>query len=366
MATPDPELIELFVDVAAIEGRSGRERSVADRILAFLRELGLDPVEGDRDEVGGGDAGNVVCAVRGGGDRVLLAHMDTARSTGAARLSVRDDRVVSDGTTVAGVDNRAGVAALLHATREAVGGGAGGPGFTLAFTVCEETTLAGSRSLTLPASVRMGFVFDSALRPGHVVVRSPGARRFRGLVRGRAAHSGIAPENGVDALRVAAAAIAAMPLGRIDDRTTANVGTLEAGSAINVVPDRATFEGEVRSTDEGAVDRVLGEIRRHLERACAGAGATLTLDDDWDFRPYAIDEDDPVRRRAIAAIAAAGLDPVATGSAGGSDANSLNARGVPAVNLGIGAQNPHGDDEFILLEDLAAAAAIARDLMTRV
>jgi tripeptide aminopeptidase len=194
---------------------------------------------------------------------------------------------------------------------------------------------------------------------------SPGALRFHGRIDGRAAHSGIAPERGIDALRTASRAFAGMPLGRIDADTTANVGTLRAGSAINVVPDRATFEGEIRSTDVGAVERTLVEIRDHLERACGESGARLTLAHDWDFRPYRIEEDAPVRRRAVAAIEAVGLEVRPTTSAGGSDANSLNSAGLPAVNLGIGAQNPHGDDEFVLLADLASASAIALDLMTR-
>jgi len=357
-------IVDLFLELASLEGRSGSERPVADRIVRFLQDVGLDPVEGDRDAVGGGNAGNVVCEVRGGGDRVLLAHMDTARPTGGARPSVVDGRVVSDGTTALGVDNRAGIAAILHALRR-VDLDAAGPGFTVAFTVCEETTLAGSRGLVLPPGVSMGFVFDSALRPGHVIVRSPGARRFRVRIAGRAAHAGIAPESGVDALRVAARAIAAMPLGRIDERTTANVGTLTAGEAINVVPDRAFFEGEVRSFDADRADAVLADVRLLVETCAREVGARVGFEDEWDFRPYVLDEDAPVRRRAFRAVASAGLAPAPAASAGGSDANSLNAAGIPSVNLGIGAENPHGDDEFIRVEDLVSASDIALDLMRR-
>jgi tripeptide aminopeptidase len=361
-AMPDPTLIDLFLRVTTLEGRSGAERRVADFVGSFLRDLGLDPVEGDPGAVGGGDAGNVTCAVAGGGDRVLLAHMDTARPTGSTVPRIERDRIVSDGTTALGVDNRAGVAALLHAARTAVRDGCA-RGFTLAFTVCEETTLAGSRNLDLPAGVRHGFVFDSSLRPGHVIVRSPGARRFRARFEGRAAHAGIAPEKGVDALRVAARGIAAIPLGRVDEVTTTNVGTLRAGSAINVVPDLAVLEGEVRSLEVDRVEWVTEAIRGRFESEAERVGARLTFEHDWEFRPYAIGEDAAVRRIAFAAVEAVGLEPIAATSSGGSDANALNAAGVAAVNLGIGAQNPHGDDEFILVADLAAAADLALAVM---
>lgn len=360
----DPGLLDLFLRLAAIEGRSGRERAVADFVLTFLRDLGLDAREGDRPG-DGCDAGNVVCTIGDGGNRVLLAHLDTARSTRDLQPEVRSDRVVSDGTTVLGVDNRAGVAAILHAARRVRNSGGAAVPCTLAFTVCEETTLAGSRALRLASPVRMGFVFDSALRPGHVVVDSPGAQRFRVEVVGRAAHAGIAPEQGVDALRVASRAVASAPIGRIDPETTANVGRFVAGSGINVVPDRAEVEGEVRSKDVARIEAVLASIRSRFDAEARAAGATLAFERAWDFRPYRIAPDAPVRLRAFAALEAVGLSPRPAASSGGSDANSLNEAGVPTVNLGIGAQNPHGDDETILLEDLAAASAIAFDLMTR-
>lgn len=352
----DRRLVDLFLEVASIPGLSGKERAVADRITAFLRDLGVEVAE---------DAtGNLLARVRGGGDRALFAHMDTARSTEGLAARVLEDRIVSDGTTVLGADNRLGCALLLRTAERAIREDLPTPGFTLAFTVCEETSLLGSRTIEPGDHVRMAFVLDSAHRPGRYVARGHGAQRFRAEIRGRAAHAGLAPERGIDAIRVAARAISRMHLGRIDPSTTANIGSISGGTYTNVVPEIATFEGEARSDRASRVEETVGAIRAAIEGAASEAGATYHFESRWDFAPYEIPPGSPARVAVEAAIDRAGLAPEPVVSAGGSDANSLNARGIPAVNLGIGAQNPHGNDEFVLIEDLARAAAIAGALVT--
>lgn len=364
MEETDRRLIEVFLEVATIDGVSGRERRVADHVIARLRHLGFDPVESNPARVGGGNAGNVVCAVGAGeADRALIAHLDTARPTGGLRTRLLPDRLTSDGSTVLGADNRLGVAILLHLAERVARGGLVARPFHLAFTVQEETTLAGSVALDVPRGVRMGFVLDSGLRPGNFVARSYGARRFHAEILGRAAHSGIAPEKGIDAVRIAARAVARMPLGRIDATTTANIGTLRGGSAINVVPERAELEGEVRALDPARVDTVVSDVRSVLLSEARDAGAELRFETAWDFHPYEVAAGTPAHREAVRAIGEAGLTATAAVSAGGSDANVLNARGLPTINLGIGSQNAHGDDEFVLLEDFAACARIAQALV---
>jgi tripeptide aminopeptidase len=351
----DRRLIDLFLELAAIEGLSGKERAVADRVTGFLRGLDLETAE---------DAtGNLVCRVGGGGDRALFSHMDTARSTKGVAPRVLDDRIVSDGTTVLGVDNRLGCALILRTVERAVREELSGAGFTAAFTVCEETTLAGSKNIAPGSHVRMAFVLDSAHRPGRYIVRGFGARRFRAEITGRAAHAGLAPERGVDAIRIAARAIAGMPLGRIDPSTTANIGSITGGTFTNVVPETAVLEGEARSDRAERADEIVAAIRSALEASAGEAGGTVRFESRWEFAPYQVPEDSPARLAVEEAIRRAGLAPEPVVSAGGSDANSLNARGIPAVNLGIGAQNPHGNDEFVLLEDMERAAAIAWGLV---
>jgi tripeptide aminopeptidase len=355
------ELVQGFLDLAVIEGLSGREGSVAAEVRRRLEALGLSVEE--EPPADGGEQGNLVCPVNGGGGVVLGCHLDTARSTSGLRPVVHPDRVTSDGTTVLGVDNRAGVAVLLQLARAAVRREVAAGAFTLVFTVREETDLMGSRSLELRTPWRHAFVFDSSLRPGRYIFGSYGAKRFEGRVEGRAAHAGIAPERGADAIRAAAAAIAGMPLGRIDGETTANIGRVEGGAAINTVPDLATFEGEVRALTGERIDEVVAEIRGRSEQASRLFGTRAEVEAHWDFHPFRLEEDGPVCRRLDGALRRAGLDPEPAFSSGGSDANWLNARGLPTVNVGIGAQNPHSNDELILIEDLEAAFRIAACLV---
>src|SRR5213079_1614396 len=91
-------------------------------------------------------------------------------------------------------------------------------------------------------------------------------------VHGRAAHAGFAPEQGVSAIRIAARGIAAMPLGRIDEETTATVGIIRGGSATNIIPEEVTIRAEARSRDEAKLAAQLAAMRRALEVAAEAEG----------------------------------------------------------------------------------------------
>lgn len=361
----NPRLLEIFLNLATIEGLSGNEKAVGSYIKTFLRNLDLPFREDDTHKVNGGNSGNIIARVGEGGQFVLLSHMDTARSTGALKPQVQDGRVCSDGSTILGADNRAGIAAILYAVESAIRQRRPLKAFTIAFTVCEETTLAGSQHLNLDKQIGMGFVFDSALRPGNFVCQSFGAQKFAVTIRGKAAHSGIAPEKGISAIAAAARGVDRLRLGRIDEITTANIGIISGGTAVNVVPEETVLRGEVRSLDPAKVDSLIDEIEQHFTAAARSFGAGMEFASQWEFRPYRLTPEMPVYREIESAIRRSGLNPAPQVSAGGSDANSLNAKGIPTVNIGIGAQNPHANDEFILLEDLQKTADIARQLIEK-
>ncbi len=352
----DEGLVRLFLEVAAIEGLSGHERGIADHVLRFAHDRGFAATEQSLPD---NSTGNVLVQVGEGGERMLTAHLDTVRST-AALVPVRlADRLRSDGTTVLGVDNRAGVAVLLWTLDRIARGELDPAPCTLAFTVREESDLGGSRQLAWPDTVRMAFVLDSSLAPGAYIHRAPGALDFSAELAGRPAHAGIHPEQGRDAVQALMRALARLPWGRLDAETTANVGRVEGGEARNTVPALARAEGEVRSTRVSTVKKRIGAIERALDDACHELGVELRWDCRWGFEPFALPLDAPVCQAAEAALRGAGLTPKPVASSGGSDANALNARGLPAINFGIGARNPHANEEEILLEDLAATARLA-------
>jgi len=358
-------LVDLFLELARLDGPSGKEAPVANFANAFLKKLGFQAQLDGAAAVSGSNTSNVVCPVGGGGSIVLLAHMDTARPTVQTKQVVTADRVTSDGKWQLGADNRAGMAAILYALERAVDTGIALKPFTIAFTTQEETSMAGGLNLGLPPGIRHGFVFDSSLDPGSYAIASPGAALFTVHVTGKPSHAGIDPEKGISAIGIAAKAIAAFRFGRHDEETTSNVGTIAGGEATNVVPGYTLVRGEVRSLDTAKVTPVLDAIKAEFEGAAAAAGGKALFSWAWDFQPYRHKKDSEVCRLAEAALRAAGLEPSAVPSHGGSDANSLNAKGVATVNFGIGARNPHADDEYILIEHLSKASEIAWQLIKK-
>lgn len=354
------DLIERFSDLITLNGVSGKERPVADYVRKTLAEYSRVSLREDTmRHAGDHNAGNLILTVGDGGDTVFLAHMDTARPTEGVNPQFEIDRITSDGTTILGVDNRAGMAILLQLITMAERHPEKYGDFTVAFTVCEETDMSGSKSLTLPENITMGFAFDSSHRPGHFIRGSYGAKRFEATIHGIAAHSGLEPEKGINAIQVAGHALSQLRIGRINENTTVNVATISGGSAINVVPEKTVITGEIRSESEQSVDTMLEEISETFTVQADEFSTEVEITSSWDFAPYFIDDGAEEYKRVSAAIRECALTPVPHLSPGGSDANSLNASGIPAVNIGIGAQNPHSNEEFILLEDLEKGLEIA-------
>jgi len=361
----DSSLLDYFLELIVIDSVSENEKPVADYIIRFLTDLGLKPYTDDSIAITGSNTGNVICKVNGGGDFILLCHMDTARPTKNVKPIFLEDRITSDGSTVLGVDDRAGMAALLFALKKAITENIPVRPCTLVFTTCEETTLLGSQSLKLDPDIKSGFVFDSYLPTGSFVNESCGAVTLYITVHGKASHSGIAPEKGINAIQIATEALSKFPFGRINADTTANIGIIRGGTATNVVPDKVEMEGEIRSKDPVIVEKEAATIKRIFEETAALYGGKADVDIRWDFKPYHISPQDEEYKRLQEVMSRLNLEAKPSASWGGSDANSLNAKGIKTINLGTGAQNPHSNDEFILLVDLENSFRIALELMKK-
>lgn len=358
-------LIEIFLQVIRINALSASEKPLADYITSFLSNLGYKVEYDDSANFTHSNTGNLICKIGSGGDFVMTAHMDTARPTENVRPIIKEDRITSSGDTVLGVDNREGVAVLLYTLEKIVKDEIAVKDFTVAFTTCEETTLFGSKYLGLNGNIKKGFVFDSGYRPGCFIYSACGAIGFNLKVIGKASHSGISPEKGINSLQVASKAISRLPLGRIDDETTMNIGTLKSGSAVNVIPELTEMIGEVRSFNLQKAENYFNLLVKTFEEEAEQSNAKIEYDYFWDFKPYTINENSDVYKDIVKAITKVGLIPSPKISLGGSDANSLNAKGIESVNIGIGAQNPHSNDEFVLIEDLIKSAEIALELIKR-
>ncbi len=361
------DLVELFLHFARIEGTSLAERKIADEVAFILSKAGVHVVEDGSPAKHGGSAGNLLCFPPEYDSRLaammLTAHLDTVQSTAGLKPVVEGGVIRSDGTTILGGDNRLGISVLIRLLLDAARDGASRRNFFVVFTVGEESGLHGADAIDFtPYPVSCAYVFDCSKRPGIYIREAVGLRLFKAQFIGRAAHSGVAPEEGLSAIKLAGRAIAGLQLGRIDAETTANVGRIWGGEAINVIPEKVTIEGEVRSFSPARIRQQLDRMEQTMRGSLEGVGS-LQFTAQPDFEPYALSPTAPMIVELERAMRAVGLIPQPIRYSGGSDANKYNAKGIPAVNIGIGAQKPHSREEFVLIEDLQKTYEIASALV---
>src|ERR687887_1398038 len=260
------EVVDLFVELAALKSPPGEERPVADAVARYLRDLGLDVDEDGAGATVGSDTGNLYARVEpsgnGGGTPIFLcAHLDTVPPDGALEPVIEDGVVRNAGGTILGADNKSAVAAMLEGTRRVLAENRRHAGIELLFTPKEEVGLIGAAAFDHDRlHARLGYVYDQAAPIGEVILGAPHAHAMQIRFHGRPAHSGMYPEEGRSAIAAAARAIADFRLGRVDEETTANVGVIEGGTAGNVVPELCTFLAEARSHDEAKLADLVQEM----------------------------------------------------------------------------------------------------------
>ncbi len=359
------------LDLVRIDSHSKEERGVADYVARALAQAGCEVRTDDAGEKVGGDSGNVIGRLAGtkeGAPPLLLsAHMDTV-GPGKGVKPVRErDRIRTDGTTILGGDDKTGLAIILEALRTLRERAIPHGDVEVAFTICEEIGLLGAKHLDVGGlRAKTGIVLD-ATDGACLFTQAPSSDRFTFTVHGLEAHAGMAPENGISAVRVAAEAIAAIPLGRIDPQTTSNVIVVGGGVATNVVPNTCVVRGEARSQDDGVLDATTGAIRRAFQDAAARATATVNghLHRAWveercerEYESMAIADDAAVVQLVMRAAQAVGRTVRTARIGGGSDANVFNRRGIQTVNLGSGMRDIHTVNEWIDLEDFYGSARV--------
>lgn len=356
-------LLRTFLDLAALDSPSFRERAAADYVAQKLEDAGISFYEDGAAAAINGDTGNLIARLPGnlpGPSLLLAAHLDTVEPSRGVKPVLKDGYVVSAGDTVLGADDKAGVAVMLELMLRLVADNLPHPDVTAIFTVAEEVGLVGAQALDYKAwRADLGFILDEGGPVGRITVQAPYQDHFSCEFSGRAAHAGIEPEAGRSAVIAAADAIGRMKLGRLDDETTANIGLIEGGTAINIVPAHAKITGEARSH---SLDKLAAQIK-HMEDGCVAAARAGGVKQKTVIRRlydgFNLPADHPAVTRAVRAIRAAGYEPVLGKSGGGSDTNVFNARGIPAVNIGVGYERVHTTDERLPLEALADTLTIA-------
>jgi tripeptide aminopeptidase len=347
-------LLDTFLTLVQIDSPSGHESAVAAQLAQRLRRLDMQVLVDQ--------AGNVLGRWDGRDAPLLLsAHMDTVAPGVGIKPVVRDGVVCSDGTTILGGDDKSGIAIILEVLNVLHAQG-NRPALEVALSVGEETGLLGAKAMDREwFRSSEALVLDSGGELNEIVRAAPSSDKFTAVVRGRAAHAGANPEDGINAIAIASQAIAHMPLGRIDDETTANIGMIRGGEAVNVVPDWVQIRGEARSHSVSKLDAQIATMRSALQQAVAGhQGARLELEIARTYQSYNLAEDTPIIQSVTAALKT--LDetppPVLRRTGGGSDANIYNARGIVALPVSTGMQAVHTNGECIALRDMVRCAEL--------
>lgn len=361
-------MIDQLLELVQIDSPSGREGAVARRLEEILTGLGMTVTFDRTGEKLGTETGNLIATMKGttGGTPILFSsHMDTVQQPGESVTPVMDDGIIkSDGTTILGSDDKAGITAFIEAVHVLKENNIPHGDIQAVFTIWEEGGLFGSLNLDYSLlKAKRAFVLDSGGPIGSVTNQGPAQDKIEAVFKGKAAHAGVAPEEGISALQMAARAVDTMKLLRIDADTTANIGILEGGKATNIVTPRARLVGEARSQRDDKLDAQTAHMKEAIEKAAADYGGTVELKIDRLYSAFRVEEAAPLIQTLKEVFAAMEIEPAIQASGGGSDTNHFNNNGIPAVNLSVGMEKVHTSEEFIRIDDLVTAGQMVVEII---
>lgn len=363
----EKRLLDRFLKYVQIDSPTKYEKEFADYLMKEMEKMGLEVHMDDAGEKVGSNAGNVIGRLKGNtdGETILFsAHMDTVSPGRGIKPVIKDGVIYSDGTTVLGGDDKAGIAAILEAIETVIEKDIPHGDIEVVFSIYEEGGLYGAKNLDYSKlKAKKAFVFDSGGDPGEIIIQGPAQNKINAKFIGKEAHAGVAPENGISAIQMAAEAISNMKLLRIDEETTANIGIIRGGEATNIVTKEVTIEGEARSLSNEKLKAQTDHMVKCCQEAAEKFGGTVELDVQNSYEAFKVEEDAEIVQKVKEACKNIGLEPFTTSSGGGSDTNILNANGIEAVNLGIGEKKPHTVEEHIHIKDLENAAKLALEII---
>ncbi|MEN8198531.1 MAG: M20/M25/M40 family metallo-hydrolase [Thermodesulfobacteriota bacterium] len=357
-------LAETFVHLCEIESPSRRERRVADYLTGLFTELGAESIiEDDSAEKTGSDCGNLIVRFPGTVDKAPLffaCHMDTVEPGCGVQVLRTGDLFSSRGNTILGGDDKSGIAATIELIRLLHEHDMEHGPIEILLTTCEEVGLLGAKHLDHSlVTAKQGYALDST-GIDRVIIGAPAANRLSVEVRGIAAHAGLNPEQGVSALCLAARAIADLRLGRLDEQSTANFGLIHGGVATNIVPDRITLEGEVRSHSPEKLEAYTQEIeatfrnviRNWSDQTGASGQPSVEISVAMEYPALRLEDWDTVVTRVHRAGDLLGREISFQVAGGGSDANIFNSYGLETAIVATGMDKVHTTDECLNLNDL--------------
>lgn len=364
---------ELFEELVSIDSVSFSERQMADCLTKILKEMKFEVSEDSAGEFYGGNAGNLYGFLKGTGEgtsTLFVAHMDTVHP-GASKKAVfhEDGKITSDGTTVLGSDDVAGIVEILEGIRLLQDQNIPYGDIEILFPIAEELYDKGSKVFDFSViKSKQAYVLDFSGHVGKAALRAPSIVSFRVEIKGKASHAGFAPEKGINAIALMAEGISKVRQGRLEDETTLNIGLLHGGSMTNIVSENCACEGEIRGYHHERVMELLEETKQIFEHVIEVSKepdkkAELLFSHEINIKAYAVEKNSGVVQRFCRACEKIGVEPELTETFGGSDNNVIVNQGIDGVVLSCGMNNAHSVHEYIEMEDLVKGAALVKELI---
>jgi tripeptide aminopeptidase len=369
-------LAALFITLCEIDSPSKKEGKVAEYLKSAFQQLGAEVIEDSSADETGSDCGNLLIRFHGTLKKeplFLNCHMDTVLPAEGITVERQGEVFTSKGNTVLGGDDKAGIAVLVEVMQTLTENNMEFGPVELVFTTCEEVGLLGVKAFDAKLlNARIGYALDTT-GVHKVIIGAPAANRIIAEINGVASHAGLNPEEGINAIQLAAQAIAGLELGRIDSESTANIGLVEGGTATNIIPAKAVVKGEIRSHSEEKLaiftekaKEVFSKTVSNWQDPTGKAKGLPTLDFQVipDYPVMKLDRQSEVIRRAEQAAAAINVDLEFLVAGGGSDANIFNSYGLQCAILSTGMDKVHSTEETIRLSDMAQTADLVLALLT--
>lgn len=350
-------LVEEFIELVQIDSETKFESEIAEILKKKFSNLGLDVYEDNSKEETGHGAGNLICTLPGnldGADSIYFtSHMDTVVPGKGIKPIIKNGVITSDGTTILGADDKAGLAAMFEAIRLVNESNIKHGDIQFIITAGEESGLVGAKALDGSLiHAKYGYALDSNGDVGDIIVAAPTQAKVFAVIKGKTAHAGVEPEKGISAITIAAKAISNMPLGRIDEDTTANIGRFEGGKQTNIVADHVEILAEARSLVPSKMEAQVAKMKEAYEKTAEKYGGSAEVTVTVMYPGYNQKAGDQVVEVARSAAKSIGRDSKLLKSGGGSDANVIAGLGIPTVNLAVGYEEIHTTLEKIAIDDL--------------
>lgn len=362
-------MVENFINMAKISSPSLKEREVADYIKKELESIGLEVIEDNAGEKTGGNSGNIIGILRAPGKKKVLlsAHMDTVLPCDKVNPIIENGIIKSDGTTVLGGDDKAGIANIIEAIRVIKENNFDHSEIIVVCSIAEEIGLLGAKNFDIEKyAPDYSFILDSSGKPGIAIIQTPYSAKGEMKIIGKPAHAGIAPENGINALTVAAHAITKIKLGRIDSETTSNIGVVRGGEAVNIVMPEVTLHYEARSFSGEKLDSLLKETNDIFVEVAKEFGAEFENNVVKGYSGYHLDKNEDILKYFEKACMNAEVEYITKSTGGGSDSNIYNEKGYKALTIAVGMTKVHTKKEYIEIEDMVKTAKLVVEVLKEI